>query len=54
LGSAADTDRRAGRLHTLAVDGPPFRRALWLAHRGMLVPEDPAALFTPALATAVA
>jgi DNA-binding transcriptional LysR family regulator len=54
LGSAADTDRRAGRLHTLAIDGAPLRKALWLAHRGALVPEDPAALFTHALATAVA
>jgi DNA-binding transcriptional LysR family regulator len=54
LASAADTDRRAGRLHTLAIDGPPLRKALWHAHRGTLVPEDPAALFTRALATAVA
>lgn len=54
LASAADTDRRAGRRHTLAIDGPPLRKALWLAQRGALVPEDPAALFTHALATAVA
>lgn len=54
LRGAADADRRAGRLHTLAIDGPPLRKALWLAHRGALVPEDPAALFTHALATAVA
>lgn len=40
LRGAADADRRAGRLHTLAIDGPPFRKALWLAHRGALVPED--------------
>jgi DNA-binding transcriptional LysR family regulator len=54
LQSAAGADQRAGRLHTLAIDGPPLRKALWLAHRAALVPEDPAALFTRALATAAA
>jgi DNA-binding transcriptional LysR family regulator len=54
LASAADADRRAGRLHTLSIDGPPLRKALWLAHRGALVAEDPAALFSQALATAAA
>lgn len=54
LESAVDADRQAGRLHTLTIDGPPLRKALWLAHRAALVPEDPAALFTHALAAAVA
>ena len=54
LESAVDTDLQAGRLHTLTIDGPPLHKALWLAHRAALVPEDPAALFTHALATAVA
>jgi len=53
-GSAADADRRAGGLHTLPIDGPPFRKALWLAHRGAVVPEDPAVLFTDIRATPVA
>lgn len=30
LHSAADADRQAGRLHTLTIDGPPLRKALWL------------------------
>jgi DNA-binding transcriptional LysR family regulator len=54
LESAVDADLRAGRLHTLTIDGPPLRKALWLAHRAALVPEDPAALFTEALAAAAA
>ena len=54
LESAVDAERRAGRLHTLALDGPPLRKALWLAHRAALVPEDPAALFSQALAAAAA
>lgn len=49
--SAADADQQAGRLHTLTIDGPPLRKTLWLAHRAALVPRDPAAVFTQALAT---
>jgi DNA-binding transcriptional LysR family regulator len=54
LESAVEADRQAGRLHVLTIEGPPLRKALWLAHRAALVPEDPAALFTHALATVAA
>lgn len=51
LAGAAETEIRAGRLHALTVDGPGLRKALWIAHRQALVPNDPAALFTHALVT---
>jgi LysR family transcriptional regulator, transcriptional activator of the cysJI operon len=49
LAAAADTERAAGRLHTLALDGPPLRKTLWVSHRRALVAPDPAAAFTRAL-----
>jgi LysR family transcriptional regulator, transcriptional activator of the cysJI operon len=51
LAGAAQTEIHAGRLHALTVDGPGLRKALWIAHRQALVPNDPAALFTHALLT---
>lgn len=49
--SAADAGGTAGRRHTLAIDGSPSRRALWLARRSAVVPGDTAALLISAVAT---
>lgn len=49
LAAAADAEVAAGRLRTLALDGPPLRKTLWLSHRRALVPADPAAAFSRAL-----
>jgi DNA-binding transcriptional LysR family regulator len=49
LAAAADAEVAAGRLHTLALDGPPLRKTLWVSHRRALVAPDPAAAFSKAL-----
>lgn len=49
LAAAADAEVAAGRLRTLAIDGPPLRKTLWLSHRRALVAPDPAAAFSQAL-----
>lgn len=49
LAAAADAEVAAGRLHTLALDGPPLRKTLWVSHRRALVAPDPAAAFSQAL-----
>lgn len=49
LAAAADAEVAAGRLHTLTLDGPPLRKALWVSHRRALVASDPAAAFSQAL-----
>jgi DNA-binding transcriptional LysR family regulator len=49
LAAAADAEVAAGRLRTLALDGPPLRKTLWLSRRRALVPADPAAAFSRAL-----
>jgi DNA-binding transcriptional LysR family regulator len=49
LAGAADADVASGRLHRLAIDGPPLRKTLWVARRAGLVAADPAAVFTRAL-----
>lgn len=52
LKASVDADVKAGRLHVLTIDGPPLRKSLWIARRAALVPNDPAAEFTQALANA--
>jgi LysR family transcriptional regulator, transcriptional activator of the cysJI operon len=49
LAAAADAEVAAGRLHTLALEGPPLRKTLWVSHRRALVATDPAAAFSQAL-----
>lgn len=49
LAAAADAEVAAGRLHVLALDGPPLRKTLWVSHRRALVDSDPAAAFSRAL-----
>jgi DNA-binding transcriptional LysR family regulator len=49
LAAAADGEVVAGRLHTLALDGPPLRKTLWVSHRRALVATDPATVFSQAL-----
>jgi LysR family transcriptional regulator, transcriptional activator of the cysJI operon len=49
LAAAADAEVAAGRPHTLALDGPPLRKTLWVSHRHALVAPDPAAAFSQAL-----
>jgi DNA-binding transcriptional LysR family regulator len=52
LAAAADGEVAAGRLHALALEGPPLRKTLWVGHRRALVASDPAAAFTEALLAA--
>lgn len=52
LACSVDADVDAGRLHILTIVGPALRKSLWIAHRAALVPGDPAAVFTDALAAA--
>ena len=49
LAAAADAEVAAGRLHTLALDGPPLHKTLWVSHRRTLVASDPVAAFRQAL-----
>lgn len=49
LAAAADAEVAAGRLHTLALNGPPLRKTLWVSHRRALVAADPAAAFSQAV-----
>ncbi|GAA5174223.1 LysR family transcriptional regulator [Pseudonocardia eucalypti] len=49
LGAAAEAEVAAGRLHTLALDGPELRKTIWVSHRRALVDADPAAAFRGAL-----
>ena len=41
----ADGEVAAGRLHSLALDGPPLRKTHWVSHCRALLAPDPAAAF---------
>lgn len=49
LAGTVTAETESGRLHALALEGPPLRKTLWAAHRASLAADDPAALFTRSL-----